>query len=290
MVSGGLEEAVEKRTRNFQDLVWKWPADNLGFELAVEITVPDTLKKQLPREKRFELFRYEIAIREESGTIRIDSERGLLMPCGRTDAAEQQILKFPDPPKVPGTILLGGGRPGSRTILSKSREGRDNFNIEVSKQAGKGWTIAISFGPARSTLGNLPESPDTFPVSTYVKRLLETGTQRLFLDSVRMRPVQSAGAAAGGVLLRRLESSPGDPQAAHGERDGLQGMAGPRSVRAPGDRGRSRRGAGRRSPLLSHASLLVGSGRPVVDGFRWNVAAARAHTAGVRSGPRQEST
>ena len=187
VVASGLEEAVEKRTRNFQDLVWKRPAKDLGFELAVEFTVPDALKKQLPQEKRFELFRYEIAITENSGTTRIDSERGLLMPCGRSAAPAQQVLRFPDPPKVPATILLGGGRPGSRTILSKSREGRDNFNIEVSKQAGKGWTIAISFGPARSTLGNLPESPETFPVSTYVKRLLETGTQRLFLDSVRMR-------------------------------------------------------------------------------------------------------
>ena len=164
VVSEGLEEAVEKRTRNFQDLVWKRSAKDLGFELAVEFTVPDALRKQLPQEKRFELFRYEIAIREES--VRIDSERGLLKPRGRSDAPAQQVLRFPDPPKVPATILLGGGRPGSRTILSKSREGRDNFNIEVSKQAGKGWTIAISFGPARSTLGNLPESPDTFPVST----------------------------------------------------------------------------------------------------------------------------
>ena len=96
MVSEGLEEAVEKRTRNFQDLVWKRPASDLGFELAVEFTIPDTLKKQLPQEKKFKLFRYEIAIREESGAIRIDSERGLLMPCGRTDAPAQQVLKFPD--------------------------------------------------------------------------------------------------------------------------------------------------------------------------------------------------
>lgn len=187
VVSEGLEEAVERRTQNFQDLVWKRPAKDLGFELAVEFDVPDALKKQLPQEKRFELFRYEIAIRENSGTIRIDSERGLLMPCGRYDAPAQQVLRFPDPPSVPGTILVGGGRPGSRTILSKSQKGRDNFNIEVSKQAGRGWAIAISFGPARSTLGNLPESPETFPVSTYVKRLLGTGTQRLFLDSVQMR-------------------------------------------------------------------------------------------------------
>ena len=96
-------------------------------------------------------------------------------------------MEFPAPVDGPETILLGGGRPGARTILSKSREARDNFNVEVSEKAGKGWAISISFGPDRSTLGNLPESPDRFPVSTRIKRLLENGLQRLFLDSARMR-------------------------------------------------------------------------------------------------------
>ena len=186
MVSGGLEAAVEKRTRNFQDLVWRRPAMQLGFELAVEFEISEDVKGQLPRDKDFELFRYEVAIREGKDGIRIDSERGLLMPR-EDECPRQEVLKFPAPLDGPESILLGGGRPGSRTILSKSRDARDNFNVEVSEQAGKGWTISISFGPARSTLGNLPESPDRFPVSTRVKRLLESGLQRLFLDSARMR-------------------------------------------------------------------------------------------------------
>ncbi len=186
MVSGGLEAAVEKRTRNFQDLVWRRPAKQLGFELAVEFDIPDDVKAQLPKEKGFELFRYEVAIREDGDGIRIDSERGLLMPR-EDDCPRQDVLEFPAPLDGPETILLGGGRPGARTILSKSREARDNFNVEVSEKAGKGWAISISFGPDRSTLGNLPESPDRFPVSTRVKRLLENGLQRLFLDSARMR-------------------------------------------------------------------------------------------------------
>ena len=186
MLCGGLESAVEKRTRNFQDLVWKRPEEDLGFELAVEFEIPEGVGKQLPPERKFETFRYEIAIKEGRNGIRIDSERALLMPR-ENDRSRQEPLRFPDPPEAPGTILIGGRRRGSRTILSKSREGRDNFNIEVSEEAGKGWAISISFGPGRSTLANLPESPEKFPVSTHVKRLLETGVQRLFLDSSRMR-------------------------------------------------------------------------------------------------------
>ena len=186
MLSGGLESAVEKRTRNFQDLVWKRPMEDPGFELAVEFDIPERVREPLPRERKFETFRYEIAIKEGRNGIRIDSERALLMPR-ENDCPMQESLRFPNPPEAPGTILLGGKRRGSRTILSKSREGRDNFNIEVSGRAGKGWAISISFGPGRSTLANLPESHEKFPVSTHVKRLLETGVQRLFLDSSRMR-------------------------------------------------------------------------------------------------------
>ena len=186
MLSGGLGSAVDKRTQNFQDMVWGRPRKDLGFELAVEFDIPKSARKQLPRERKFKTFRYEIAIKEGRNGIRIDSERALLMPR-ESDRSRQEPLRFPNPPEAPGTILIGGKRLGSRTILSKSREGRDNFNIEVSEKAGKGWAISISFGPGRSTLGNLPESPEKFPVSTYVKRLLETGVQRLFLDSSRMR-------------------------------------------------------------------------------------------------------
>ena len=53
MVSGGLEAAVERRTRNFQDLVWRRPAKELGFELAVEFDIPDDVRAQLPKEKGF---------------------------------------------------------------------------------------------------------------------------------------------------------------------------------------------------------------------------------------------
>ena len=186
MVSGGLEAAVEKRTRNFQDLVWGRPKEGIGFELAVEFEIPEDLKRQLPEEKGFELFRYEVAIKEKRNGIRIDSERGILMPRRESEKVVQYDF-FPCPPKAPDTILVGGGRHGRRTILSKSSEGRDNFNIEASEKAGKGWVTNISFGPLRSTLGNLPESPEKLPVATHIRRTLETRVKPLFLDSVKMR-------------------------------------------------------------------------------------------------------
>ncbi len=186
MVRDGLEAAVEKRTRNFQDLVWGRPKDTLGFELAVEFDISDTIKNRLPPENNFEIFRYEVAIKAKANEAAIiDSERGLLMP--RRNREERQLSMFPSPLSPVPTILLGGRRHGERTILSKSPEGKDNFNIEVSPSAGKGWATSISFGPYRSALGSLPESPEAFPVATSVKRMLATQVKLLALDSVKMR-------------------------------------------------------------------------------------------------------
>ena len=202
LVRDDLDAAIEKRTRNFQDLVWGRPKQNMKFELAVEFEIPAPIEKKLPAEKRFRAFRYEISIGEVDGQFRIDSERGLLMSETEAAGIRQRIL-FPDPPQARETILVGGGRPGSRTILSKSGKGTDNFNVEVSPKSGKGWTTSIAFGPLRSTLRNLPESPDSFPMATHVKRMLNAGTHFLFLDSLKMRQPSPPG------LGRRQFSSDG---------------------------------------------------------------------------------
>ena len=185
LVAEGLEAAVHNRTRNFQDLVWNRAAAQ-GFELALEFDIPVDIWKQLPSEKKFRVFRYEISIREdrEQGVL-IESERGILMP--QQNIAPRQPKLFPDPPPPPGTILRGGGRPGSRTVLSKSEGKSDSFSHEIAEKSGRGWITNISFGPHRSTLRNLPESPEKFPAATYVKRLLETKVSPLFLNSMKLR-------------------------------------------------------------------------------------------------------
>ena len=186
LVRGGLERAVGDRTSNFQDLVWGRPVRDMGFELAIELDVSEELRERLPAEKQFRVFRYEVAIRENQEGMRIASERGLLMPRQRRRPIAQRTL-FPDPPTPPSTILVGGDRLGKRTVLSKSAAGTDSFHDETAAKPGKGWVTNIAFGPRRSTLGNLPESPTKFPVATFVKRKLETGVKPVFLDSLAMR-------------------------------------------------------------------------------------------------------
>lgn len=213
LVSDGLEAAAENRTSNFQDLVWGRPPDGLGFELAVEFDIPDKLRELLPTEKNYSAFRYEVAIRETFGEIRIDSERGLLTPRRAPREPPQREL-FPSSRRAPSSILVGGNRAGWRTILSKSPQAKDNFNIETSSRSGQGWATSIAFGHRRSALGNLPESPATFPVSTYVKSVLGSSIKSFFLDSLRMRAASSPTKRAAGIaqdgsnlpwVIKRLE-------------------------------------------------------------------------------------
>lgn len=67
-------------------------------------------------------------------------------------------------------------------------QGTDTFNTETSRHYAylRGPELSIAFGPRRSTLKNLPEDPEQFPIATHAKRILESGVHKLFLDSRRL--------------------------------------------------------------------------------------------------------
>ncbi len=183
LVGDGLDAAIERRTRNFRDLLWGRPNQEWGFELAVEFDLPQEVRESLPPSYGFRVFRYEVAISEGEQGVFIDLERGILMPDRELQAHARS--SFPDPPTDRDTILTGRPR-GIRTVLSKHRD-RDRFNIEVAERSGTAWATSVSFGDRRSTLGNLPESSQQFPAATHVKQILDGRIKSLFLDSAKMR-------------------------------------------------------------------------------------------------------
>ena len=186
LVRDGLERAVGKRTANFQDLVWDRLGGETGFELAIEVDIPEELQERLLSKQGFSVCRYEIAIRGDGEGLRISSERALLMPQStRAQPSWGSVLQTP--PSPPQSILLGSGRRGLRLVVSKSDRGTDRYYVETAPRAGKGWATSIAFGARRSTLANLPESPKKFPATTFLKRMLETGVRRVSLDSDAMR-------------------------------------------------------------------------------------------------------
>ena len=202
LIRDGLDAAVDRRTRNFQDLVWDRPKKNPGFELAVEFEIPKQLEHKLSAKDNYEVFRYQVAIREGNDGLCIDSEGGFLGNRSRMIFDEHPSFeedpftltrRFPSARPTPESILIPVEAYGYRCVLHKSEEGTDTFNMEtVSRyEYFRASELSIAFGPRRSTLKNLPEDPEQFPVATYAKRVLESGVLKLFLDSRRLRQASS---------------------------------------------------------------------------------------------------
>ena len=189
MIREGLEPAVHNRTRNFQDLAWGRPRADPGFELAVELEIPEPVTRLLPKEPRgddFRAFRYEVAIRERRGAVQVTHERGFLMGNAIRRARPRGARSLADG-GVPGTIANGGGRDGSRIVFSQDREGRREFRPETTPRAERSPVTSISFGSSAlaASPGNL--SIALYPAASHAIYMLGGFVDRVVLDGARLR-------------------------------------------------------------------------------------------------------
>jgi len=193
LVSCGLEQSIEKRTRNFEDLLWGRTGQR--FELAVELEIPADRRMQLPN-GLFSTVRYEVSIGldDENGESSILAEKVLLKKELKPEI--QQRLVFPIE-RTPPDTLISAPRKGARTVVNKVPGGNDNFYSEVHEKGGKGWMPAFKFGPRKSALGNLPADETKFPVAAWLKEFLSEGLQRLVLNSLIIRRASSPGQVRG---------------------------------------------------------------------------------------------
>ena len=179
LVSQGLEEAIHKRTQDFQHLVWRH--ENRPMEIAIELAIPEELHGRT--EKDFRTCRYEVAIGNRNGATEILAEKVILQPARAVSSQGTQRTLFPKKASPPTRIISPRSSPGMKTVVNKVRGGNDNFYDET----GKGWDHAFKLGPYKSALGNLPEDESKFPVSTWLKRTLRDGIQRIVLNSELMQ-------------------------------------------------------------------------------------------------------
>ena len=185
-VSDGLGAAVEKRTRNFQDLVWGRPKAGLGFQLAVEFVIPAHVKERLPKTDDFKSFRYEMEIEETGHGIQIASERGLLMRKSAVRGT-RRVLRFPEHRAAPDGILHGGGKRDARTVLQQLAKDGCSYKTETSRRGGWSWRTSGLRGGTKSALSNVRMSESEFPMASHVASVLEAFTGSVVLDSLSMR-------------------------------------------------------------------------------------------------------
>lgn len=190
MIRDGLRAAVQERTRNFQDLAWRRPRVDPGFELAVEMTLPEQVTRLLPKGPTgddFRAFRYEVAIKElGDGEVSVTQERGLLMG-GSVERAQGRRPRLPEDSRVPRTIVNGSRRRGARIVFRGNRQGGREFHPEIAPRAEKSPVTGIPFGAAglASSPGNLTSA--LYPAASHAMHMLAGFADRVVLDGSTLR-------------------------------------------------------------------------------------------------------
>jgi predicted ATPase len=194
LVAEGLEQAVYKRTRSFGDLLWQH--SGTSFELAIEAAIPPE-KRALLAVQSYDTVRYEVGIGVDPDTreIVIGNEKGWLLVRASENSAQREL--FPAPSHPPNTIM-SASKPGAkrRSLFSKTPGGNDNYYADAHEKEGR-WAPAFKLGPRKSTLGNLPEDEENFPVSAWFKQLLTNGIEKMVLNSLLVRQASPPGQRRG---------------------------------------------------------------------------------------------
>lgn len=145
-ISGGFYNAADRRTNNYQDLVWGRPKADVWFELALEFDTPDDIE---PRDEgECSRVRYELLVREENDALGIYRE---------AIVTRQQPSITPLRKSVPESIHLPFDGPNTRV-----------GDVQIKR-------------PSRSMLS--PGLVDhEFPYK-YLSQILSDQVRSLFLDS-----------------------------------------------------------------------------------------------------------
>lgn len=185
---GDVVETIQKRSSNFEELVWMGQGDS--FQLAVEAEIPEAIRKVMAEDKqRFSRARYEVQLGLETGKneIGLDFETLWLKEPVPEKKLEQRVL-FPAPqPESPN--LMSRSQKGQRAALTKKPGGNDNYYTEGRKS----YMPSYKLGRGKSALANIPADKESFPVSTWFRDLLEKGVQPFVLNSQLIRQPSPPG-------------------------------------------------------------------------------------------------
>jgi len=163
------------RASRLDELIFNQSSDH--FELAIELAIPESLRLQ------HDTVRYALVFgKNQTGELEIRAEtlwqfnnQQRIMPD------EPQFSSFPREPQPPLSLITNTPS-GWQTVVKKIPSGNDYFQAETSD-----WNITFRVGSHKAALAGVPEDTERFPITIWVRNLLQSGIHLLALNSVTMR-------------------------------------------------------------------------------------------------------
>lgn len=180
-----VEKAVRRRGNSLRELVWNQANEIDGFELALEVNIPDHLRNR----NGYDRLRYEVGVGLNlEGSIIVKGENLWLVDSSQTllHSPNLQRTLFPlDPDDTQRVVRSAGSKKtprGYRVVVRKIAGGNDYFRSE-----GTDWNITFRLDPRRLALFGVPEDQGRFPIALWFKQFLKQNIQILQLNSIFMR-------------------------------------------------------------------------------------------------------
>jgi len=198
LITVDIEEAISKRTSNFQDLLWNRQGDH--FELAIELEIPEKLVLRSGRPE-FSIVRYEVSIGYDRSNVPGIMSEMVFFKGNETPQEITQRLLFPEEQKVPRTLhhsiddLSQNGL--RRHIIHQDVDGTTFFSPEINGKEENINAPSFKLGKEHSSLRNLPADEYNFPVATWLKELMRKGIQHYILNSLFIRQSSPPGLKRG---------------------------------------------------------------------------------------------
>ena len=204
-VQQGLERAVGKRTRNFQDLVWGRPAKSPGFELAAEFAVGA------------QALRYELRVEESGEGVRVTHENGYLARLTPEEfSASVRSSSIVQPSDRKPLQIFGRDERGEVTWFRSEDKGGEE--VWVAHDSNESSAIGI-LSMLRGVSFSGEREMDFSVLVRITDTLKRRGVQCLQLDSRKLRQASRSNgddgsrlADDGGNLPRVLEKLKSDPK------------------------------------------------------------------------------
>ncbi len=209
-----VEQAVRQRAGSLRELVWLHADVEQGFEIALEVSLPETLRNTYTR------LRYEVRVAlDGSGALSVGGENLWLIDDRQfSPPPPRQLTLFPAEPtkeQLANPLVRPTGSrtpPGYRLVVRKNIESGNNYFRSERTE----WNLALRFAFQRLALSGIPEDEERFPAALWFRQKLLQGIHVIQLNSVLMRRACPADAprtfqADGSnlpVMVRLLQAQP----------------------------------------------------------------------------------